>query len=98
MLEEDGIWIESELLMMSLDEASSKSRTETSANGWQEKEGGPHDQHIYLTISALAFLPIAPRSSNVQSLPIIIIYLGLDEYQMVFPSLRTSTNCTLDPE
>ena len=98
MIEEDGIWIESEILMMSLDEASSKSRTETSANEWQEKEGGPHYQHIYLIVSALAFLPIAPVQSIVQSLPIIIISLGLDEYHMVFPSLRTSTNCKLDPE
>ena len=45
--------------MMSLKEASSKSRTEASANGWQEKEGGPHDQYIYLIVSTIASLPIA---------------------------------------
>ena len=50
-VEEDGIWIKSEFSMMSLDEASSNPRTETSANGWQEKEGGPHYQHIYITVS-----------------------------------------------
>lgn len=65
--------------MVSLDEMSLKSRTETSARRWQEKEGGSLSlthisHHLYGDTLTDCF-----KSIIVQSFPFKIIFRDLDE-------------------
>ena len=59
--------------MVSLDEMSFKSRTETSAKRWQEKEGGSQHQHMPPLLRDT--LTNCFKSSTVQSFLFIIIII-----------------------
>ena len=83
--------------MASMDDMSSKFRTETSAKRWQEKEGGVSSPtNISHRLYAGTFINCF-KSSNIPSLTFIIMIRGLDEYQIVFYFVCFSTNCKLDP-
>lgn len=80
-------------LMVSLYDMSLKSRTETSANWWQEMEGGCHHQHTYFSTSALTLCRKASNQRLKNPLISIIIIRGLDESPMVRLFVRASIYC-----
>ena len=65
--------------MLPLDQMSLKSRTETSAKWWQEKEGGSQHQIHISHILCIDTLTCCFKPSIVQSFPIVIIE-GLDDF------------------
>lgn len=90
MAEDDRMSANRDGLVVSLYEMSLKSRTETSANWWQEMEGGCHHQHTYLSTSALTLLRNASNQRLKNRLIPLVTIRGFDESPRVIQIVHAS--------